>query len=101
VTGARDDVSGRTAETLARLREYDTALPKAVGFGIRTGDQAERIVSAGADGVIVGSALVDVVAEGHETDRPVEAVADDLTDLARELKAGAVRGAEPAEPERS
>ncbi len=101
VTGARDDVSGRTAETLSRLRRYDTTLPKAVGFGIRTGDHAERIVRAGADGVIVGSALVDVVAEGHDADDPVDDVADRLADLAGELKAGAVRGREAAEPERN
>ena len=100
VTGAKDDVSGRTAETLARLREYDAGLPKAVGFGIRTGDHAERIVRAGADGVIVGSALVDIVAEGAENDEPTAAVADRLADLARELKAGALRGRDPAEPER-
>jgi tryptophan synthase alpha chain len=103
VTGARDDVSGRTAETLARLQQYEAALPKAVGFGIRTGDHAERIVRAGADGVIVGSALVDVVADGHEAGDPVPDVADRLADLADELKTGAVRGRDPgpAEPERN
>ena len=100
VTGARDDVSGRTAETLARLREYDTGLPKAVGFGIRTGEHAERIVRAGADGVIVGSALIDVVADGHEAGDPTDEVADRLAALAGELKTGAVRG-RPAEPERN
>ncbi len=100
VTGAKDDVSGRTAETLARLREYDTTLPKAVGFGIRTGDHAERIVGAGADGVIVGSALVDIVAKGAETEKPTDAVAEQLADLARELKAGALQGRMAVEPER-
>jgi tryptophan synthase alpha chain len=100
VTGAKDDVSGRTAETLSRLREYDTGLPKAVGFGIRTGEHAERIVRAGADGVIVGSALVDIVAEGTKADDPTDIVAERLADLARELKAGALRGRELAEPER-
>jgi tryptophan synthase alpha chain len=101
VTGARDDLSGRTAETLARVRGHGTALPLAVGFGIKTGDHAERVVRAGADGVIVGSALVDVVAEGHEDDAPTEDVAARLRDLAAELKAGAVAGREPAEPERN
>ena len=100
VTGAKDDVSGRTAETLARLREYDTTLPKAVGFGIRTGDHAERIVGAGADGVIVGSALVDIVAKGAETEKPTDAVAEQLADLARELKAWALQGRMAVEPER-
>ncbi|QAU11954.1 tryptophan synthase subunit alpha [Halorubrum sp. BOL3-1] len=89
-TGARDDVSDQTTASLGRLREYD--VPKAVGFGISTGDHAERIVAGGADGVIVGSALVDVVAEGASEDLPTAEVADRLEALARELKEGAERG---------
>ena len=89
-TGARSDVSDRTAESLERIADYD--VPKAVGFGISSGDHAERIVSAGADGIIVGSALVDVVADGAENDRPTDSVAERLTSLSRELKAGAERG---------
>ena len=89
-TGAKADVSDQTTESLARLREYD--VPKAVGFGISAGDHAERIVAGGADGVIVGSALVDIVAAGHEEDRATDEVAGELTALSRELKAGAERG---------
>jgi tryptophan synthase alpha chain len=90
VTGAQDDVSGQTESSLDRLSEYD--VPKAVGFGIKTGDHAERIVAAGADGIIVGSALVDIVAEGHENGDDAETVADRLERKARELKDGAERG---------
>ena len=89
-TGARSDVSDRTTESLGRISGYD--VPKAVGFGISSGDHAERIVSAGADGIIVGSALVDIIADGVENDRPTADVADRLTSLSRELKAGAERG---------
>jgi tryptophan synthase alpha chain len=89
-TGARDDVSDQTTDSLDRLREYD--VPKAVGFGISTGDHAERIVAGGADGIIVGSALVDVVAEGVAEDLSTEEVADRLEALSRELKEGAERG---------
>jgi tryptophan synthase alpha chain len=89
-TGARDDVSDQTTDSLDRLREYD--VPKAVGFGISTGDHAERIVAGGADGIIVGSALVDVVAEGVAEDLSTEEVADRLEALSRELKDGAERG---------
>jgi tryptophan synthase alpha chain len=89
-TGARDDVSDQTTESLDRLAEYD--VPKAVGFGISSGDHAERIVAGGADGIIVGSALVDVVADGVENDLPTDEVADRLEALSRELKAGAERG---------
>jgi len=89
-TGARSDVSDQTTESLDRLDEYD--VPKAVGFGISAGDHAERIVAGGADGVIVGSALVDIVADGVENDLSAEQVADRLEALSRELKAGAERG---------
>ena len=91
VTGARDDVSDQTDESLARIADWD--VPKAVGFGIKTGEHAERIVSGGADGIIVGSALVDIVAEGHENGDTTEEVARRLEEKARELKAGALRGA--------
>ena len=97
VTGARDDVSDQTERSLQRLADYD--VPKAVGFGIKTGEHAERIVAGGADGVIVGSALVDIVAEGVENDTPTEEVAARLEALARELKAGAERGYEQRVPQ--
>jgi len=91
-TGAREDVSDQTETSLKRLESWD--VPKAVGFGIKTGDHAARIVRGGADGIIVGSALVDIVAEGAENGDSTEAVADRLETKARELKAGALRGAE-------
>ncbi|MEF8807863.1 tryptophan synthase subunit alpha [Natronomonas sp.] len=92
VTGARADVSDQTEESLARLEKYD--VPKAVGFGISSGEQAADVVAAGADGVIVGSALVDIVAEGHEEGEPTEETAAKLESLARELKEGALAGAQ-------
>jgi tryptophan synthase alpha chain len=95
VTGAREDVSTQTDESLARLSEWD--VPKAVGFGIKTGEHAERIVAAGADGIIVGSALVDIVAEGHESGASVDETAARLEEKARELKDGARRGREAAQ----
>jgi tryptophan synthase alpha chain len=91
VTGARADVSTRTTASLDRLADWD--VPKAVGFGITTGDHAREVVAAGADGVIVGSALVDLIAEGNEAGDPVETVADRLEAKARELKQGALDGA--------
>ena len=90
VTGARDDVSTQTESSLARLDAYD--VPKAVGFGIKTGEHAERIVAGGADGIIVGSALVDIVASGTEADDSPTTVADRLETKARELTEGAQRG---------
>ena len=94
VTGARADVSDRTAESLARIAEFGAGVPRAVGFGISSGEQAAEVVAAGADGVIVGSALVEIVAEGHADGDPADAVADRLETMARELKKGAVAGAQ-------
>ncbi|MFB6255986.1 MAG: tryptophan synthase subunit alpha [Haloplanus sp.] len=102
-TGARTDLSGRTEESLARIAEWD--VPKAVGFGISSGDHAQRVIEAGADGVIVGSALVDIVAQGVERGDPPVTVANRLESKARELKKGALRGApqsnEQPHPERT
>jgi tryptophan synthase alpha chain len=90
-TGARDEVSDHTERSLARISDWD--VPRAVGFGIKTGEHAERIVRAGADGIIVGSALVDIVAEGYENGDSTEEVADRLEAKARELSEGALAGA--------
>lgn len=96
VTSAREDVSDQTAASLDRLVEYD--VPKAVGFGISTDEQAREIVAAGADGIIVGSALVDIVADGYENGDDATIVADRLEAKARELKEGALSGSTQRTP---
>ena len=102
-TGARTALSDRTAESLERISDWD--VPKAVGFGISTGDHAQRVIEAGADGVIVGSALVDIVAQGVERGDPAVTVANRLEGKARELTEGARRGMPAADggphPERT
>ena len=102
-TGARAGLSDQTEESLERIAEWD--VPKAVGFGISSGDHAQRVVEAGADGVIVGSALVDIIATGVERGDPPVTVANRLESKARELKEGALRGAassdEQPHPERT
>lgn len=59
VTGERRELAGDIPEAVARIRRH-TALPVVVGFGISTPDQV-RAVGRAADGVVVGSALVNVV----------------------------------------
>lgn len=81
VTGAREDVSSSTKDLLARV---ETEIPKAVGFGISTGKQAEEVRKAGADAVIVGSAFVKIIEEGKDVNEKLEA-------LARELKSGILK----------
>ena len=61
VTGVRDQVATNIPEAVARIRRY-TALPVAVGFGISTREQVAQ-VAAQADGVVVGSALVNIIRE--------------------------------------
>jgi len=75
VTGTREDVSSSTNELLSRV---ETELPKAVGFGISTGRQANEIIQAGADAVIVGSAFVRIIEEGQNVNEKLEALARDL-----------------------
>lgn len=62
VTGARDRLAVDLAENLETLRSC-TNLPIAVGFGVSNGEQA-RQAAAGADAVVVGSALIDAAGEG-------------------------------------
>jgi tryptophan synthase alpha chain len=59
VTGARSQVASGLSDFVARIRQA-TSTPIAIGFGVSTPEQAGE-VSQIADGVIVGSALVQVV----------------------------------------
>jgi tryptophan synthase alpha chain len=60
VTGASAALAEGLEASIARVRQA-TPLPVAVGFGISTAAQA-RTVAGQADGVVVGSALVDALA---------------------------------------
>jgi tryptophan synthase alpha chain len=61
VTGVRTSISTDIGAIVAQIREV-TEVPVAVGFGIATPDQATSMASQ-ADGVIVGSAIVNLIAE--------------------------------------
>jgi len=67
VTGTRDLISDRVPEMISGIREISDklgiCLPIAVGFGISNQRQAEDMIRAGADGFIVGSAIVKLVEE--------------------------------------
>ena len=62
VTGTRTEVAADVSGHLARLKQH-TGLPVAAGFGVSNGRQA-REAASGADGVVVGSALVKAASEG-------------------------------------
>jgi tryptophan synthase alpha chain len=59
VTGARSELRRETLREVAALRE-SVSLPIAVGFGVSTAEHAARIAAV-ADGVVVGSALIDIL----------------------------------------
>jgi tryptophan synthase alpha chain len=61
ITGLQQAAQASIEEAVARLKS-GTDLPVAVGFGVRTPEQAANIARV-ADGVVVGSALVELVAE--------------------------------------
>ena len=87
ITGAATPDFGRVATAVERIKRH-TALPVVVGFGVKSGAHAAAI-AGGADGVVVGSALIQAVKDsldpaGQATSRTVEAV----TTLVGELSAG-------------
>lgn len=65
ITGMQQAAQASIEQAVARLKS-GTDLPVAVGFGVRTPDQAAAIACV-ADGVVVGSAIVEAVATAHET----------------------------------
>ncbi len=75
VTGARSEILQDTIDLIARVPGNK---PKAVGFGISTPAQAAEVICAGADGAIVGSVCVDLIARGEM---------EQLEQLVREMKA--------------
>ena len=67
ITGMQQAAIGSIEDNVARIKR-STDIPVAVGFGVRTPEQAAEIARV-ADGVVVGSALVELVAE-HGAEAP-------------------------------
>ncbi|WP_436643489.1 tryptophan synthase subunit alpha [Microbaculum sp. FT89] len=91
ITGTRAPDAAAVSSAVGRIKRH-TDLPVAVGFGVKTPEQAAAI-SAGADAVVVGSALIETVkgslnADGHATNATVPAVAELVTRLAEGVRAG-------------
>jgi len=62
VTGTRKTVAQITTETIKRVKsKIQTDLPVLVGFGISQPEHVSAIINAGADGVIIGSAIVNII----------------------------------------
>lgn len=86
VTGAGHLNTGEVARRLGGIRMHSD-LPVAVGFGIKDAESA-KAVAAVADGVVVGSALVSVVAQAIETAGEPGAALDAATGLLMQIRQG-------------
>jgi tryptophan synthase alpha chain len=89
ITGAATPDAGKVTSAVARIKRH-TRLPVAVGFGVKNAAQA-RAIAEGADGVVVGSALVDALRasldkNGKATGATVKAVADLVTSLSEGVR---------------
>jgi tryptophan synthase alpha chain len=101
ITGAATPDAGKVAAAVARIKRH-TKLPVAVGFGVRTAEQAAGIAS-GADGVVVGSALVSVLKGSLDpndkaTEKTVSGVVDLVAALARGVRGASADKSTPSAP---
>jgi tryptophan synthase alpha chain len=90
ITGMAAPDTGSVLAAVGRIKRH-TKLPVAVGFGVRTAEHA-RAIAQGADGVVVGSALIDALkatldGEGRAGGGTVKAVTDLVAALAQGVRA--------------
>jgi len=89
ITGAAMADPAKVTAAVARIKRH-TKLPVAVGFGVRTAEQA-AVIAAGADGVVVGSALVNALKASLDRDdkataKTVTVVVNLVAELARGVR---------------
>jgi len=89
ITGAATADPAQVKEAVARIKRH-TNLPVAVGFGVKNAENARAIAEA-ADGVVVGSVLVDAVRQSLDdsfqaTGAAVKAVTDLVAELAKGVR---------------
>jgi tryptophan synthase alpha chain len=84
VTGTRETVEDSTVQLIKRILVFtEGGVSLAVGFGVSKPEHAKRIIEAGADGVIVGSAFVNII-QRHQ--KNVDKMLEELEVAARKLK---------------
>jgi tryptophan synthase alpha chain len=93
ITGSATPDFSKVAAAVKRIKAH-TTLPVAVGFGVKTPDHA-RAIAKGADGVVVGSALVEALrnsldGDGRATTSTVTAVANVVKPIADAVRSGRV-----------
>jgi len=97
ITGAAAPDTRRVVDAVKRIKRH-TSLPVAVGFGVKTAEHA-RAIAAGADGVVVGTALVEAIRgsldrSGKASERTLPAVRDLVADLAAGVRGARQQAAE-------
>jgi tryptophan synthase alpha chain len=85
VTGAQSEIEDSTIQLVKRVLPFTSGrIPLAVGFGVSKPEHVRRIMAAGADGVIVGSAFINII-QKHQSN--IESVLKELQATASGLKA--------------
>ena len=97
ITGSALADTAKVAAAVKRIKGH-TELPICVGFGVKTAEQA-RVIGASADGVVVGTAIVNAIAnvlgpKGEKTADPAEAVATLVSGLAQGVRSARLAAAE-------
>ncbi len=66
VTGAKTTVEDSTVQLIKRVQPFTAGkIPLAVGFGISKPEHVQRVIAAGADAAIVGSAFINIITENQ------------------------------------
>jgi tryptophan synthase alpha chain len=82
ITGARNTFEKYTLNTISAVKQVSgPKVPLAVGFGISTPSQAKSMIAAGAEAVIIGSAVINKISDG-----PRKKMLQDLQNFARCMK---------------
>jgi tryptophan synthase alpha chain len=97
ITGAALADTAKVETAVKRIKQH-TELPVCVGFGVKTAEQA-RVIGGSADGVVVGTAVVNAIAnvlgpKGETTADPAEAVATLVNGLAQGVRSARLQVAQ-------
>jgi tryptophan synthase alpha chain len=82
ITGARKSFEEYTLNAIKNAKRLAGSTPVAVGFGIKTPAHVRLMKGAGADGVIIGSAIVNIMSKSVSKTK----ISNDLADFANSMK---------------
>ncbi|MCW4045846.1 MAG: tryptophan synthase subunit alpha [Candidatus Bathyarchaeota archaeon] len=89
VTGAKAQVEQSTIQLIKKVLPHTRAhVPLAVGFGVSKPEHARCIIEAGADGVIVGSTFVNIIAKNRNN---MNKMLEELSETAHKIKTATLR----------